>query len=74
MNTETPQDANLYHLIGRMEGKMDSLLALTTKQDEKLERHGERIGKLERGRAYQLGVTAAASTLISGLLAYFKGH
>lgn len=65
----TTHDENLFLALGRLEGKVDSLLALQKSQEEQLRTHDERIRTLESSRSFIMGgaaiVGAAASTLIN---------
>lgn len=46
-------------VLGKLEGGQEAILNLLSKQDERLNNHGERIEKLERGRAWLIGAGAA---------------
>ncbi|QDP54793.1 MAG: hypothetical protein Unbinned5784contig1000_36 [Prokaryotic dsDNA virus sp.] len=55
-----PRD-DLLLAIGRLEGKVDSLLAQMVSHHEELERLDGRVRLLEQGKSWALGVAAAAS-------------
>jgi hypothetical protein len=68
----TSHDENLFLALGRLEGKVDSLLALQKSQEEQLKGHDERIRTLESSRSFIMGgaaiVGAAASTVVNLLI------
>ena len=68
----TTHDENLFLALGRLEGKVDSLLALQKSQEEQLNGHDERIRTLESSRSFIMGgaaiVGAAASTVVNLLI------
>jgi hypothetical protein len=68
----TAHDENLFLALGRLEGKVDSLLALQKSQEEQLKGHDERIRMLESSRSFIMGgaaiVGAAASTVVNLLI------
>lgn len=49
----------LFLAIGRLEGKVDSLIAMQTRQSEELKEHDHRLRSLEHSRGYMLGWAAA---------------
>ena len=49
----------LFLAIGRLEGKVDSLLSMHTQHSAALKEHDERIRSLEYSRGYMLGWSAA---------------
>lgn len=49
----------LFLAIGRLEGKVDSLLSMQGNQQEQLKDHDSRIRSLEHSRGYMLGWAAA---------------
>lgn len=65
-----PSD-NLFLHLGRLEGKVD---AIQSHMDKRLDDHEQRLGILERYRAWQLGVSAAIATLIAGLIQWIRGY
>jgi hypothetical protein len=56
--------------IGRLEGKMDSLLAMQHKFESKLDAHDKRLRDLENHKAYSLGVAAAVGSAMSLVVSY----
>lgn len=56
-----PTNADLYHALGRMEGKFDEYMSLSLPK---------RVSSLERSRAWIMGVGAV---IVAGAAAVFKG-
>jgi hypothetical protein len=56
--------------IGRLEGKIDSLIQLQRNQGDQLNSHDERIRTLEQSRSQILGYAAMAGGLV-GIAANF---
>lgn len=65
----TPHDENLFLAIGRLEGKVDSILTLQKAQEEAIKQHDERIRSLENSKSFLFGgaalVGAVASTVVN---------
>ena len=57
-------DNDMYLILGRLEGKLDSLMVVTEKQWDTIEKHDTRIKKLETDR--HMGYGAAAVLGIIG--------
>ena len=57
-------NGNVMLLLGRIDGKLDSALSRIDQHDNTLEKHDERITKLETGKALAMGVAAAVSTAV----------
>lgn len=55
----------LFLAIGRLEGKVDSLLAMQSHQQDQLKEHDSRIRSLEHSRGYMLGSAAAIGASMS---------
>ena len=55
----------LFLAIGRLEGKVDSLLAQHARQSDELKEHDQRIRQLEHTRGYVMGWSAAIGAAIS---------
>lgn len=55
----------LFLAIGRLEGKVDSLLAQHARQSEELKDHDTRLRALEHTRGYIMGLSAAIGAAIS---------
>lgn len=47
-------------LLGRMDGKLDAVIAQTGELGGTLKDHATRLGALERWRAYIIGISTAA--------------
>tara|TARA_Y100001973_G_C5205554_1_gene341260 strand:- start:3330 stop:3542 length:213 start_codon:yes stop_codon:yes gene_type:complete len=56
--------------LGRLEGKVDSLVARQKVIDDELDKHESRLRSLEQGKSWMLGAAAAVGALVSYL---FKG-
>lgn len=56
--TERHHD-ELFLAIGRLEGKVDSLISMQSRQTEELKEHDHRLRSLEHSRGYMLGWAAA---------------
>ena len=67
----TPTD-DITFILGRLEGKVDSLLTASRQQGAVLTEHDGRIRKLENYKSYVLGWTVAIASLTS-LVTYFIG-
>ena len=50
--------------IGRLEGRVEQFLAHQTRQDERLNNHGDRLSSLERGYARILGWAAGVAAAV----------
>ena len=61
---ETTQD-NVLIAIGRLEGKVESLINLLKSHSNALEEYDNRIRNLEQGRAWVLGAAAAIGAATS---------
>jgi hypothetical protein len=62
--TSTHHD-ELFLAIGRLEGKVDSLLAMQQMAQEELKDHDARLRNLEHARGYLMGVSAAIGAIVS---------
>lgn len=62
MNDGNVNSNELILLIGRLDGKMDTLLMQQNN-------HDDRLRELEKGRWFNLGVAAAVSGIVSTLIA-----
>ena len=56
--------------LGRLEGKVDSLVARQKVIDDELDKHESRLRSLEQGKSWMLGAAAAVGALVTYL---FKG-
>lgn len=62
--SDDTNNGNVMLLLGRIDGKLDSALSRIDQHDDTLEKHDERITKLETGKAWAMGVAAAVSTAV----------
>ena len=46
------KDSDMYLILGRLEGKLDSVMSITEKQWNTIEKHDHRLKKLERSLVY----------------------
>lgn len=60
----------LFLAIGRLEGKLDSLIAMQSNQGEELKEHDARLRSLEQSKSHFIGYAAAAGGLL-GLVAHY---
>jgi len=67
-----PTKENITFILGRLEGKVDSLLSSSRKQSDELAKQDIRIRKLEAYKAYLLGIAVAVAAVAS-LLNHFLG-
>ena len=58
-------DNDILLTLGRLEGKVDSLIQSQAAQGEKLTAHDARLRKLEQSKAWFYGVTAAVGASTS---------
>lgn len=59
------QHDELFLAIGRLEGKLDSLLAMQGHQQEQLKEHDHRIRSLEHSKSFTMGWSAAIGAAVS---------
>ena len=68
-------DEDIKYMIGRLEGKVDALIASVQKQHGDIQEHEKRIRVLETSKAWVLGWSSAAAILISVVIQIlFKGN
>lgn len=60
-------------LLGRLEGKVDTLLANQASQANTIKELEIRVGKLENYKAYLVGISATIGALMSWLINYLRG-
>lgn len=68
------QHDQLFLALGRLEGKVDSILTFNTKLEEQIQAHDERIRSLEHHKHFILGISAiiaAGASVIVGILSRF---
>ena len=67
-------DEDIKYMLGRLEGKVDALIASVQKQNSDIQEHEKRIRILETSKAWVLGWSSAAAILVSLAIQYlFKG-
>ena len=69
-----PHHDELFLAIGRLEGKVDSLLSMQHRQSEELKDHDTRLRSLEHSRGYMLGWAAAIGAMFSFAANYLIKH
>jgi hypothetical protein len=63
-------DDELYRAVGRLEGKVDILLARSEKADAEGDARGARITKLEQDAAAQKAVVGVIGVIAGGISAF----
>lgn len=56
-------DNDMYLILGRLEGKLDSVMVITEKQWDTIEKHDTRIKKLEKDRNAMYGAAAVLGVI-----------
>jgi TolA-binding protein len=51
--------------IGRLEGKVDTLIQMQRMQEDQIKNHEERLRQLEHSRAFAMGMAAAVGAGVS---------
>jgi hypothetical protein len=64
---------NIFLHLGRLEGKVDAILANQTLMAKQLDHHDQRLGKLENYKAYLIGVSATVGAGMSWLMNTLRG-
>lgn len=64
-------DSDLLLSLGRLEGKMDALIAIANAHNDLIQKHDERLRELETSRSALIGAVAILSTAISAAVAWF---
>ena len=59
---------DVYLILGRLEGKLDSVMTVTEKQWSSIEHHDTRLVKLERDRAMVYGAAAVRGVVGSAVI------
>lgn len=67
-------DETLFLALGRLEGKVDSILALQKAQEEQLKAHDERLRVLENSKAFLMGGAAIVGGSVSALISLLTKH
>ena len=63
-------NAELLLAFGRLEGKVDALIATETSRNEALSKQDERLRQVEQSRSAMLGAVAILATAVSALVAW----
>lgn len=58
-------EEQLFLTLGRLEGKVDTLLALQKIQEEQIKEHDGRLRSLENSKAFAMGVSAIIGAVVS---------
>ena len=61
-------DNEMYLILGRLEGKLDSVMVITEKQWDTIEKHDIRIKKLEKDRHTVYGAAAVLGVIGSAVI------
>jgi len=70
----SPHHDELFLAIGRLEGKVDSLIVMQQNQSEQIKDHDHRLRSLEHSRGYMLGWAAAIGATCSIAANYLIKH
>ena len=68
---------DVYLILGRLEGKLDSVMTVTEKQWSSIEHHDTRLVKLERDRAMVYGAAAVlgvVGSVVIWIITKFTGN
>lgn len=68
----TTNDRDILVAIGRLEGKMDALIAITNAHNDMIQKHDDRLRELENSRSALIGAVAILSTAISAAVAWLS--
>ena len=66
-------DNEILIALGRLEGKVDSLITRQALHDEELDRHDKRIRDLEQSKSWILGASAAAGAIAAYIIGLIRG-
>lgn len=58
-------DAEIMLAIGRLEGKVDTLIQMQRIQEDQIKNHEERLRELEHSRSFTMGMAAAVGAVVS---------
>lgn len=58
-------DEQLFLTLGRLEGKVDTLLSLQKVQEEQIKEHDQRLRALENSKAFLMGGSAVIGAAVS---------
>lgn len=58
-------EETLFLTLGRLEGKVDTLLTLQKVQEEQIKEHDQRLRSLEHSKAFLMGISAVIGAAVS---------
>lgn len=64
---------DVYLILGRLEGKLDSVMTITEKQWDSIDQHDKRLKRLERDKSLVYGA-AAVLGLLGSLVIWVISH
>lgn len=64
-------DNQILLALGRLEGKVDSLISQTRSVQGDIAKHDVRIRQLESSKAYLVGASVVLAAIVSSLVSYF---
>lgn len=64
----------LFLALGRLEGKVDSILTFNTKLEEQIQAHDERIRHLEHHKHFVLGIAGIIGAGASAVIAFLSKY
>tara|TARA_R110002096_G_scaffold358045_2_gene551209 strand:+ start:196 stop:405 length:210 start_codon:yes stop_codon:yes gene_type:complete len=67
-------DNEILIALGRLEGKVDALIARQAIHDEELDRHDKRLRDLEQSKSWLLGIAAAVGAVAGFVINYVGGQ
>ncbi len=67
-------DNEILIALGRLEGKVDALIARQAIHDEELDRHDKRLRDLEQSRAWILGAAAVIGAVAAFIINMIGGN
>jgi len=70
---EVKVDNEILMALGRLEGKVDALIARQAIHDEELDRHDKRIRDLEQSRSWLLGGAAVVGAVAAFIINMIGG-
>lgn len=54
--------------IGRLEGKVDTLIQMQRIQEDQIKNHEDRLRQLEHSKSYAMGIAAAIGAVVSTVM------
>jgi uncharacterized protein (UPF0261 family) len=66
------EDQKILLALGRLEGKVDALIAQTRTVEVDIEKHDVRLRQLESSKAYLVGASAALAALVSYFVSFLN--